>query len=719
MRFVRLFNSTVLGAFFLSLSLPFVASAAEDASERMGSLLAMNLDELINLEVTLATGSPKPLRLAPSVATVITAADIEAMGATTLDEALESVPGLHVAISNKNQMDSVYSIRGIHTSLNPQVLVLLDGLPVNYAYSGGRPFGFLMPVAMIARVEVVRGPGSAVYGADAFAGTINIVTKEHTELNGSQAGARYGSFATSDLWLQHGQRYFGWDLLLGLEYQKSHGDRGRVVERDLQSQLDAVLGTSVSLAPGSLRTGYELVNTHLELAKAGWTLRLWGWMTKDEMADGVTQTLTPGNRLDSRQYRADLSHDNKSLLPDTTFTTRLSYSYLKSDPFFQLFPAGVVLPIGGDGNINFTNPTGLTRFPDGVFGHPIGEDTVWAGEETIRYDGLAQHRWRGAVGYRDIREQDSEAKNFGPGVLDGSQEVSSGALTEVTGTAYIFMEEQKRQLAYLSLQDEWVFAQGWELTAGLRYDHYSDFGSTVNPRLALVWETLPELTSKIMYGRAFRPPSFTELYAKNNPSNLGNPNLNPETIDTYEVAFDYRPAKVFRSGLNLFAYKVKDLIELVQDPWQTTLSAQNCRDQEGRGLEVEADWLPLASLRMKSSIAYQRSWDARTKAVVADAPALQFKADLNWSFLPAWSLTGQYLWIGDRHRAATDTRPDIANYDLVNLVLRRTQIAGHWDTAVAVRNLFDADAREPSLSVIPNDYPLAGRSVWVEVGCSL
>lgn len=669
-----------------------------------------------------ATGSQIPVHLAPSVATIITAGDIEKMGATTLDEALETVPGLHVSPSNKNQLDSVFSIRGIHTSLNPEVLVLINGLPVSYVYTGARPFGFQMPVSMISRIEVVRGPGSAVHGADAFAGTINIITKDSHEINGNQAGVRYGSFDTTDIWMQHGQTYNGWNLAIGGDYMKSRGDKGRIIDGDLQSTLDKALGTHASLTPGALTTAYERVNGHVELAKDNLTLRAWGWLLKnDQMGDGITNTLAPDNTLDGKQGVVDLNHSNKTLLADTTLTTRLNYSYLKVDPYFQLLPHGAIAPLGTDGNITFDPPSirGVALFPNGVIGRPTVTEKQLGIEEAIDYAGFNEHKWRGSFGYRNIQATGSEEKNFGPGVLDNPPafQVVDGTLTDVTGTPNIFMNDQERRVSYVSLQDEWAFARHLELTAGVRYDQYSDFGSTLNPRAALVWETLPELTTKLMYGSAFRPPSFTELYAKNNPSNLGNPNLQPETIDTYELAFDYQPTLRLRTVLSLFTYSIKDLIELVQDPGQTTLTAQNHKDQKGRGIELEADWEVLTTFRLKGNAAYQRSKDAKTDAVVPDAPELQFYANAMWDFLPDWSLSGQYFWIGDRHRASGDTRPDIADYDMVNLTLRRKNIVKHWDAALAVRNIFNKDVREPSQAVIRGDYPMEGRAIWGEISC--
>jgi iron complex outermembrane receptor protein len=90
-------------------------------------------------------------------------------------------------------------------------------------------------------------------------------------------------------------------------------------------------------------------------------------------------------------------------------------------------------------------------------------------------------------------------------------------------------------------------------------------------------------------------------------------------------------------------------------------------------------------------------------------------ANAHWKFAADWSLDGQYIWVGDRHRAPGDSRPEIADYDIVNLTLRRKNIMKHCGVAVAVRNLFDEDAREPSQPSIPHDYPLEQRSLWAEL----
>lgn len=668
-----------------------------------------------------ATGSLKPVHLAPSVATVITREDIEEMGATSLSEALEIVPGLHVSPSPLNRLDDIFSIRGIHTGANPQVLLLVNGLPVTQTYLGGRPFTFSMPVSNILRVEIIRGPGSAVHGADAFAGTINVITKDGVAIDGTEFGVRHGSFDSTDVWMQHGGLYGGWNLSFGMEYQESDGDAERIVDGDLQTMLDNLINIPnslppASLAPEELATDYRILDTHMAMSKDNWTCRLWGWFQDDAgLGAGGAQVIDPDGYTDVEQYLADIIYQNKDLHKDWDLSVRAAYLYRDEDSYFNLFPPGTVLPIGADGNINFVNPAGVTLFTEGYIGNPLVFDTQTTIETTAFYEGFADHLLRLNMGHKKLKEEFAHYSNFGPSVIDGSQPVVDGTLTDLSGTPFAFMPTSTRRINYASLQDEWAFAAKWELTAGVRYDDYSDFGTTVNPRVALVWETRYDLTTKLLYGQAFRPPAFAELYAQNNPVNLGNPDLDPETIETLELVFDFQPTKNLHIIPSLFTYETEDMIEYVDNPGQATKTAQNARDQEGHGFEVEADWRIVDALRLMGSVAYQRSKDSDTGEIVPDAPEVQCYAALHWTFLPDWSLDSRYFWIGDRHRADGDVRSDVDDYDLVNITLRRKNIMGHWDLALAARNLFDENIVEPSDGSIPDDYPMPGRSFFAEL----
>jgi outer membrane cobalamin receptor len=661
-----------------------------------------------------ATGSQLPIHKAPAVASIVTAADIEKMGATSLDEILETVPGIHVAPSVDSGYRSNYQIRGIATGLNEQVLVLINGIPINTIYEGTRQVGFRMPVADISRVEIVRGPGSAVHGADAFAGTINIITKDVHELKNVHAGIRYGSFETYDAWLQGGTIWKGLEIAASMEYGESQGDKDRVVTSDQQTILDRLFHTHASLAPGALDTHYKYLESDLALRKGPWNLhqRYWTNLNVYPYWAGITNTLSTGNELQADSYLADLRYDNPKFTSDWSLNAGLNYLYQRTDFKLVLFPPGTTVLIGPDGNL-FTGGN-VVSFPDGVIGAPERTEQTMGVDASTIYSGFHDHRMRFGAGAKNMELEGREYKNFGPGVLDGSQSVVGSTLTDLTGTANIYVPNKSRQLLFTFAQDEWSFARHWTLTAGVRYDRYSDFGATINPRLALVWETRYDLTTKLLYGRAFRPPTFQELYAQNNPAALGNPNLDPETIQTIELAFDYQATPKLRTILNLFVYQADNLIELVANP-DGTKTDQNARDQQGYGSEFEADWEITDTLHLKANCAVQISRDKETQDPVANTPRLQFYLNPHWTFLPEWSLDGQLKWIGDRKRSTGDVRSDINDYTLVGLTLRRKNLFGHWDLAMAVRNLFDQDVREPTAAAIPDDYPMPGRSIWIEL----
>lgn len=624
--------------------------------------------------VSIATGSSKPIYKAPAVASVITAREIERMGARNLNDVLETVPGLHIMPSPIDRLNPTFAIRGINSSFNPQVLMLINGIPFKKNDNGGRPTLFRLPVSSISRVEVIRGPGSAVYGADAFSGVINIITKDAGDIDGTEVGGRGGSFNSKDFWLQHGDTWGGLDVALTFEWQKSDGDDKRRLNEDA--------APTISLAPGPLETRYEVFDTHLELKKADWKLRLWNWRLVDAgVGAGGALALDPVGSEDTNLYLADLTYSNDHLAQNWDFSANLHYKYYKSDSYFILYPPGNL---------------GL---PDGMIGNPWITRQDLGFDVAAVYEGMRSHSWRVGAGFMYEEIDTGEINNFQPATF--------GILTDVSNTDAVTMSDALRRLWYLSLQDEWQLAPDWELTAGVRFDEYSDFGGTLNPRLALVWATRYNLTSKLLYGRAFRAPTLAEL--SNKTIVVGNSELDPETIDTFELAFDYRPTFDWQLNLSIFFYQAKDLITFANRVATTN-------DQNGYGFELEAKWDVNDKLDLGGNFALQHSEDVDTEERIANVPSYQQTLFADWKFLPNWNLHPQINWVGGYKREETDTRPELDDYLIVDLTVSRKQIAEHWDFTLAARNLFDEDAKEPSDGVnLLEDFPLEGRSLWAEL----
>jgi len=634
--------------------------------------------------VSIASGTRQPIARAPSVATVLTAEDIAAIGAADLDEVLETVPGLHVARSPSGY-NPIYTIRGIHTQYNPQVLMLVNGIPITSVYTGNRSMIWGgMPVENIARIEVIRGPGSALYGADAFSGVINIITKTAADLDGTQLGLRAGSFNSRDAWVLHGGAWGGFDVAAYLRLGATDGQRQIIA-------ADALSGNPASLAPGPVNLGRDAVDARLDLARDQWRLRA-GYQQRDNVGTGTGQAsaLDPKGRYFGERISTDLTWQDANFATDLDVTAQASYFYLTEQLDLTLYPAG------------------FPGFPDGVIGNPYRWERHWRFNLSAAYTGFQNHKLRfGAGSQDDDLYRIQETKNFSqpaPRVL-----LPLGSVVDVTGSAP-FIRPHSRSVNYVYAQDEWAFTQDWYLTAGVRHDRYSDFGATTNPRLALVWETAYNLTSKLLYGRAFRPPSFSELYLIYNPVALGNPSLKPEAIESVELAFAWQPASALQANLNLFRYRMKDILRFVRNPGGSA-TAQNAGQQRGQGMEVELAWEASQSLRLSGNYAQQRSIDAATDRDAGNAPRHHLYARADWRFMPGWTLNTQLNRVADRRREPTDTRPAIADYHTVDLTLRNRERSSDWDFAFTVRNLFDADAREPSPAPgsIANDLPLAPR----------
>ncbi len=701
---IKLAIGTVLSVYLLT-----TANATQQLISAE-ELLEMNIEDLIKVKiVTIATGAKQTLAQAPAVATVITADDIEAMGATELDDVLETVPGLHVA-KDPIGYHPIYIIRGIHSTYNPEVLMLVNGVPLKTLYLGNRGASWGgMPVHSIARIEIIRGPGSAVFGADAFAGVINIITKTKEDVKKSEMGLRTGSFQTQEAWVVHGGNYGGFDVALTLDYYTTAGQR-KWIDMDAQTFYDRLFKTTASLAPGPVNLPLDRLDTHLEVSRGNWQLRT-AYQDLRNLGNGAgtAQALDPSTRFANKQLEADLTYHHSQFAPQWDVTAQLSYL----DTAFENTRNQILFPPGAFGG----------AYPQGFIGNTFASERHTRLDLSGFYSGLEKHTLRLGTGfhYGDLYRTKMVA-NFGMDPATGRPLPPDSPLVDSTDTPYVFMPEKSRQDWYLFLQDAWKFAETWELTAGIRYDDYSDFGTTFNPRLAVVWQTTANFTSKLLYGQAFRAPAFVELYQTNNPVALGNPDLKPETIETWELAVDYRPQENLRFALNLFNYQIKDAIRFLPGVTTDIFTAQNSGSRTGRGVELETQWKWSNILNLTGHYAFQRSIDEKSDQDAGYAPHHQVYLRTDWQVWPKWLVDTQVNWVAGRERVFGDPRPPVDDYTTVDLTLRRQALKDHWNLAVAVRNVFDVDAREPSpgpdtsgIIGIPHDLPLAGRSYFMEL----
>ena len=616
-------------------------------------LLALSVEELMATKVSISTNTRQALSKTPSVVSVITAEDIKATGTTNLMEILQSVPGIYIK-TNLFGLKPLITFRG---ASGANVLLMVNGSAAKDLVWSPSIFWKGVPANMIERIEIIRGPGSALFGSDASAGAINVITKTAGPIDRSEAGVRTGSFNSQAGWLQHGARWGDLDVAFTAEVSHTDGH-------------DPFIARARSNTAGNAQYGWGNTDLHLSIGKGHWRL-LADHTRHDDVEIGLTgaAVLDPRTRANDQQTALALLYDNQEFARDWGVNAELRYRDIdySSGNGFREGIAGVV-------NLNKMDSS----------------ERRLNFEASTVYRGFSNHLLRLGGGHQT---QDLYTyKQYWDGV------------------AKPLVAPQIRRTGYVFLQDIWSFAKDWEFTGGLRYDHYSDFGGTVNPRLALVWQATDRLTAKLMYGQAFRAPSYLELHVTTS-ANPPNPNLKPEQSKTWESSLSYLATRDLRLGVNVYNFKRTQVIAP-----ETTglLKFQNYDSFATHGVELEAQWQASPTLRLSGNLSRMKNEDVTSPLRDVAIPMTRAYLRADWAFLPKWNWNVQSSWFEKRPLVAGDRRLPLASFALTDTTLR--YIHGRdWEFAASIRNLFDKDAREYSSTVLWNNLPLPRRSFQGEI----
>lgn len=679
-------NKNELLPVFLAVAL--ASANPVSADDGLEQLLSLSLEELMATKVTISTSTKQSLARAPSVVSVITAEDIRATGAVNLMEILQSVPGVYVR-ENLFVFRPQITFRG---AAGTHTLLMVNGEPMRDLVWSSGIFWKGLPTSMIERVEIIRGPGSALFGSDASAGVINVITKTASGIPQAEAGVRAGTFDTQEGWAQYGSNWNG--IEFGVTAQLSHTDgHDPFIARDGQTAKDRSAHTQASLAPGNADFGYDNQDFRFSAALNNWRL-LADYTHHGNVSDGLTGAAILDPRTRGSDNRADLGllYGNERFSDEWGLNAEVRYyqlDYSSGDGFFERPPG-------------YADASGT--YPAGEINQMRSAQRGFSTEVSGLYSGLKANAVRIGAGYKsDDLYLVQQLVNFGTGPT-GRTLPAGGPLVDLSNTPYAFAPEMTRRISYMFLQDVWTIANNWELTAGARYDRYSDFGGTTNPRLALVWQSTEKLVTKLMYGKAFRAPSYLELYSLT-AATKPNATLEPERSQTWDLAFSYSASRDLKFGVDFYRFAQSNLI--AADP--STNQFQNIGNNTARGIELEAQWQATPTLRLSGNATH------RSETIAFNSVPKQ-KAYLraDWSFTPGWNWNVQANRIGARPLPANDPRAPLNAYTLVDTTVRYLP-RREWELAVSIRNLFDTDAREYSSSSLPDNLPLPRRSAYAEV----
>ncbi len=617
------------------------------------------------------------IKKASASITVIDEDRINKMGANTLMDVLRVVPGLGVSQSNI-YVDKI-TVRGIETWFSEKVLVLLDGHSLNSDLLNGGATGTFanFPVEHIKRVEIIRGPASALYGENAFTALINIITKEAKEIDGVQISARTGSYHTRTANLLLGQAYEDFDLTANINYRDTDSYKAYVAS-------DAV-GNSGYTSPTSKRLYTDISVKH----KSGFYARSNYNTTEEGPRYGAAHALNDEDTSKREAYFVELGYKQK--ISDVySLDSRVYHDSFEADNLWEIYSEG------------YTNNDSNTTYPNGMLA-VSGYTNKKSGFETLLTITKENYTVVSGLSYEIQRLKDPLYKaNFDP-----STGLPLPSLQDFSDPSTNFVSEEERRFWAIYSELLYDITSDLRVNAGIRYDHYNDFGDVLNPRLGAAWTVNTDNIIKLMYGEAFRAPTFAELHNKNNPALVGNPDLDPERVKTLELNIQNSSIDNLEASLTIFKSFIDDIIT----------TAGNTYINQGktttRGLEAELKQTLRRGSYIVANYTFQNPKSEGTSQDLENISKHEGYLALNYRINTYLNLYTDAKYTGKQTRNSTDSRDEVDSFITSNAtLLAKNLILKDLQMKFSVYNLFNEKSYDANS---PYDYPIAGRSYMAEL----
>jgi len=569
-----------------------------DEAEVKAPSVRTGLEELLETVVVTATKQQQPIAAAPAIISVVTSSQIRAMGYRTVAEALQSLPGLYLLHDGVEWNAGVRGVNGGQRAGSRMIKVMIDGQPISFRPSGANWLGLeLIPIDAVSHIEMIHGPSSALYGANAFLGVVNVITRSGALMDGALVGGHLGG-------VQH-NLCGGGSLVLGkksgnlevlLAGSGSFADRsglqignlphrplydGNTRSRDDTSTPGSLFMKLFYLSPRlgalSLDLSYQRLQAHGEFQDWGPLVR-----GREERPASYQQNLVDLQQLyiRARVSRAVLDGLNVSLsgafaTMGPTNNDHLALDRSGVDEFYTREVGSNSLDVVGE----------VVYTPDRSSSFTVGADFTADWQRLLTYWG---HDLPDAPGLGTPIITTSDSK---PPL---GERLFHNVGAYLQGVVYPFRLARtiSRRVRLAPHFGRGVAASRASVldtlgvTLGLRYDHQNIYGDALNYRAGLVflWR---RLNAKLLYGTSFKAPASVQLFTGKLVSVVGNDALNPERAQTVELQLGGELFAGFSARATWFYTAIEDKVEIIPDPNIPTQSkAQNVSSIRSTGLET-------------------------------------------------------------------------------------------------------------------------------------
>jgi outer membrane receptor protein involved in Fe transport len=694
--------ATLRVAILVTLASPSIAAPPSAGRDAGSAAFDLSLEELMDVVVVSPNRQAERLRDAPAALIVLDADDLRERGYRDLSEIFDDLPGMDVS---RAQGDTLYRVqwRGLRKSISVPYLLLMDGLPLNHLYFNQDEILAALPINAIERIEVVYGPAAVTYGANAFAGVINVIRRTLSDAHDQQARASVtlGSFgrSTADIWwaFRRGEHQ------LSLAARRDRGGLDRDATGGLPSLSEAYFADRRlwgAFADGPLGGRYRSQHDHL-----GVDLR-WRWRDLQATVQYFALETGYGN-----VYAGDtVQNDGRWREPELALALQADHRWgaWQGSSRVRYRESGVADDSYFVEGYELTDGTGV--------GRRVVDFSYWGSENrslSLSHDGQWQitPQWALLGGAHVERRslQKAYRTNYGPAVdprllarLEDYPFPERASFDTIAANRKTTNQSALYAQARWQARGLWAADDSHTAIVGVRHDRFSALDDATTLRGGYVYGR-GAWTAKLLYGQSFNEPAARELYGGWRGSG-SDPDLAPETGDTRELAL-HRTAARTSQWLSIWKLRTRNDIITFSG------GALNLGRRDVRGIDVGMRVLLGPSSRPPHELWLYGSWiDASEERPTPGAAPLMMRSDVGdtapwkwhggWTWRPAERVTVNVRgrWVGERHTVDSNPVRRVGGYATFDAHLDWALAAAPgWRLGLGVTNLFDRRYAHPGL----------------------
>lgn len=679
--------------FICILLLMFTASLElkSQDSYSIHTLFDLSLSELMNIKIISASKQTETIEEAPATVMVVTAEQIKERGYQSIEEVLRDIPGFDL-VHVQGTFPTIWAQRGSYGDENKRTLVMIDGIIENNILEGNVLGGPQYSLHNIDQIEIIWGPASALYGANAFSGIINIITKKGEDINGFEYQKGYGSNNTQYDKILAGIKYNNIDFTFS---GSIYNTDGAVLKERHPNYSNSYVENAYSIVT---RLNYKNFTIGFNRFDRPMGIGQFSNRPGFYKLPGYGYNNNEGNSWGGAQ--SDINGEKSGLWHSISQSIFLNYK------------------------LNFEKSNLQTKVYYRI--SEIAEDSYeydYIGNNRFRRDVYAH--WSNSIG-AELQYDYNFNQNHGliSGIQIEQNNVERGYrnsafLSEDSSYIYMILADNRDRKydiynnigMYLQYKMRTNFLNSTNIIFGIRYDYNNLYGGTTNPRIGIVTKPLKKITIKALVGTAYRAPNSFELFTETT-IRVQNPDLKPEKAFSAELGIIGHINENMVIEGNIFLNSFSEIIVSnvavgdITGDGINNFQNLNLGTAEIYGVELKYNAKFTNSLMGFLNLTWQEATQFENDFSYDVPNIANFKGNigLRYNLLDFLIINITENYVGDRSTSLQNLYDKVDGYFMTNISLISKKMFNHITLSATINNLFDEKYYDPGIRAANGSY---------------